>query len=742
MLKSLRSEKIIIKHSISGRLRVKVPALKESAVYRQNWLSMCEKIEGMGEVRSNMRCLSTVLLYDTTVLNAEELFSELERILTGIMDGVDLKTSEEQSSHRSLEENSSESWRFGALSILAAGAFVCKTIFKMVLGESLFTPLGAAVALFTLPLVSKAVKDTIDKKRINLHTFLGGSCLLAVFMGEALTALEILWITEGADLLKRIITEKSRSSIRNILEVAENEVFILKDGVEVAVTSSSLEVGEIIVLHTGEKIPVDATVVSGRALVNESAITGNSLQVEKKEGDKILSGTIVEEGLLRAEITAVGADTYLSYILRQVEDNLGNKAEIELIADKLAQNLVYIGFGATGLTYLFTASVVRAMTVMLIMACPCATVLAASSAITAALRSAAKRGILIKGGRYLEVVADTSVYCFDKTGTLTSSDPELSRIIAFNDFAEDDILGFALSAELHNQHPLARAIRHETSKRGIKRHQHAECDFVHGKGVRAVVEDDVICVGSYIFMEESGVYVLPHKSEGEELSRHGMMVVYVAFNYQLAGIIGFENCLRPELHETLLRLRECGVEHLHMLTGDSKFAAEHIAQRYNFDCCQHSLLPHQKYEIVKSLQEDGFTVVMVGDGINDGLALVQADVGIAMGVGGTDVALEAADIVLINDGLEDLYGLRVISRKTTDIVKQNFMLATGTNIIGTIMAAAGYINPFMAGLLHIGHTLGILANSSRLLRFPETRADFESKPSKGNLDNSEVVYLD
>ena len=738
-MKLLRSEDIIVKHCIRGRLRVKVPVLKKSAVYQQEWLRLCAKIEGLSEIRNNMKCYSTVLLYDTSILNTEDLLTELRKILRSVVTSSAVSSSGKNVSTRD-SESSSGGWRFGALSLLSGGVFVCKTIFKLTLRQTFLSPLGLAVSVLTLPLLGKAVSDTIAKKKINLHTFLGGTCLLAVFMGEALTALEILWITEGADLLKRIITEKSRNSIKNILEVVENDVFILQDGVEVAVAPSSLVVGDIIVLHTGEKIPVDATVINGQALVNESAITGNSLQAGKKEGDKILSGTIVEEGLLKAEVTAVGEDTYLSYILRQVEDNLGNKADIELIADKLAQNLVYIGFAATGLTYLLTASIIRAMTVMLVMACPCATVLAASSAITAALRSAAKRGILIKGGRYLEVISETSVYCFDKTGTLTSSEPELSRMIVLNDFTEEDILRFALSAELHNQHPLARAIRHEAQKRGIKRHLHTECDFVHGKGVRAVVGEDVIYIGSYIFMEESGVHVLPYMKEGEELSRHGMMVTYVACNSQLAGIIGFENCLRPKLSETLQNLRGSGVEHLHLLTGDSRFAAEHIAENYGFDCCHHSLLPHQKYEIVKQLQEEGLAVVMVGDGINDGLALVQADAGIAMGIGGTDVALEAADIVLINDGLEDLYGLRIISSKTADIIRQNFILATGTNVIGAIMAAVGYINPFMAGLIHIGHTLGILANSSRLLKFPDTGAGFETNTI--SVDDSEVVYLE
>lgn len=740
MLKSQQFKSgINIRHRSKGRLRIRISHFKKNPGLQQIWSERCSEIKEILNVRENLRCYCSVLEYDASLINEKDLLAELE-ILLGALPKENNNQVTNIESENDVNLSTKHSWSFAATSIVSGVALVCKSVFKIALSETFFSPLGIAVSLLTVPLITKAVKDTAESKRVTLHTFLGASCLLAVFMGEALTALEILWITEGADLLTDKITEKSRKSIKGILDVTAKDVFILKDGVEVEVPVSSLQPREVIVLHTGEKVPADAVITHGNATLNEAPITGNSLHISKKAGDKILSGTIIEEGLVHAEITAVGDNTYLSHILRQVEDNMGNRAPIELMADKLAHRLVRIGFVSTGLTLLLTGSIARAMTVMLVMACPCATVLAASSAVTAALRAAAQKGILIKGGRYLEKISDTSVYCFDKTGTLTTHEPELTKLLEYNGFTSEEILEMALSAEFHNQHPLAKAIRHEAKKHGIKPLAHNECDFVHGKGVRAVFDDFQIYIGSYLFMQEVGVDILPYKQTGEELARHGMMVTYIARDDKLAGILGFENCLRAGLTKTLTSLRNTGVEHMHMLTGDSKYAADYIAQLYGFDVCHHSLLPDQKEDIIKQLKESGLEVVMVGDGINDGLALVRADVGVAMGIGGTDVALEAADIVLINDGLDDLAGLRILSQKSKKIIHQNFALATSTNVVGAIMAAAGYMNPMMAGMLHILHTAGILLNSSRLLKFPVEAEVVENRTVCEQ--EAQVVYIE
>lgn len=713
---------------MTGRVRVELRALRRSSPAWSALEAECGKIPGVVSSRSNAACKSLAVCYD-------ENRTEQASLLDAIAELAKAWATEPQTAPTSsgaLPRNSCptcagesassirrKSVRFTLTSLTGAIPIAARLLFGITVRQTFFSPLGLAVAALSVPTIMRAVRGMRHKRALDLHVFLGGSCLLAVAMGEALTALEILWIHDGADLLAARVTDSARRSISNIVALSAKNAFILRDGVEVDVPAETLQVGDVIVLHTGERIPADAEVLHGHGNVNEAPITGNAIHVAKTVGDKLLSGTIIENGLLQARVLRVGRDTYLAHVLAQVEDNLANRAPVELLADRLAKRLVWTGLAATGATLLLSGSAMRALTVLLTMACPCATILAASSAVTAALQTAARRGILIKGGRYLEKISETGVYCFDKTGTLTTHEPELTSITPINDAQREEILRMAVSAELHNQHPLAMAVRHEARQQGIAPLPHSECDFVPGKGVRALVGQAEMHIGSALYLQEAGIEVEPHAAIAQQMSMRGLMVAYVAQDRCVIGILGFENCLRPGLRQTLTQLRKAGVEQMHLLTGDSTEAAELIGQRLGFDDVHASLLPHQKDEIIRQFQSEGSEVVMVGDGINDGLALVNADVGIAMGIGGAEVALEAADIVLVGDGLDDLTGLRLLSQKTRRIVQQNFLLATGTNLLGAALGAMGYINPLAAGAIHITHTLGILLNSARLLRFPE-----------------------
>ena len=737
------SVKIETRHNIKGRFRIRIRSLKRDYKLSDKLCNIFRDIEGVSFVRTNPRCNCFVINYEYKQVSISDLLAKM----TALADSVFNNTPKEQTTLKNssiipaLKIPSGISprlWRFMGLSLISGVVMVRKYFFKLAVYESFFTPLGLIVALATFPLIKDAVKEAKETKKLTLHTFLGGTCLLAVILGEAMTALEILWITEGAELLTDAITERSRKSISKILKISEKNTFILKDGVEVEVSAESLEVDDILVLNTGEKIPADAEIIKGQARLNEAPFTGNAVPVLKKCGDTILAGTIIDEGLVHARVKRVGNDTYLAHILQQVENTLENRAPMEVVADKLANKLIKIGFASTALTLALTGSLMRSFTVMLVMACPCATVLAASSAVSAALSAAARRGILIKGGCYLEKIGTTDLFCFDKTGTLTNHEPALCDIICFNGEERQNVLKYAFSAELHNQHPLAQAIRHEAETHGIKAHPHIECDYIHGRGVKAVLEEGEVLVGSLSFMKESGIDMKEYFLAGDEMAQHGMMTVYVIFNKKPLGVLGFENRLRSGLEDTFGKLRQDGVEHLYMLTGDSKYAAEFISDKLGFEKCYHSLLPEQKEQIIAEIKENEKSVTMLGDGINDGPALALADIGIAMGVGGSDVAIEAADIVLINDNLEELVLLRKLSHKTKKIANENFMLATGTNIIGAVMGATGIINPVAAGALHIIHTLGILANSARLLYVPQKSNSSYLLPKQ----SERVVYID
>ena len=352
---------------------------------------------------------------------------------------------------------------------------------------------------------------------------------------------------------------------------------------------------------------------------------------------------------------------------------------------------------------------------MLVMACPCATILAASTAVSAALNVAARRRILIKGGRYLEDISQADVLCFDKTGTLTTNMPELMSLINLNGMPDEDLLQLVYSTELHNSHPLALSIKHEAEKRGVKPIQHEVCEYYLGLGVRAEIHGEEILVGSRKLMQRHAIWTQDEMDQFEESEKRGLTLIFLARNRELIGALGFANRDREDVAGAVSRLKNDGFKKMVMITGDAKYSALEMACRLDFDECLYSVQPEEKAEVISRLKSEGAKVLMVGDGINDALALAEADIGVAMGAGGSEAAIEAADIALVQDDLSDVYYVRALSRKTLTIIRQNFWIATGTNIAGAAFGVLGLLSPVSAGLLHIGHTLGVLANSSRLL---------------------------
>ena len=576
--------------------------------------------------------------------------------------------------------------------------------------------------MFALPMVKRGIQK-LGEGRVTLESFLGGSIVAATLAGEAQAALEILWVTSGGELLQQWITARSRRAIRDILQATEKEAYILADGVEVSVPVEQVRPGDTVVLHTGEKIAVDGKVVKGEALVDESSITGEATFVTRTEGDKVFAGTFVRQGVIFVEARQVGDRTYLARILRMVEDSMENKAPIEGVADRLAKSVVKWGFAATLATLLLTRSPWRAFTVMLVMACPCATILAGSTAISAAMSAAAHRRILIKGGRYLEEAGKANVICFDKTGTLTTNEPDLKQIEIFDGFSEDDLLQLAYSTEIHNNHPVAIAIKREAEKRGIEPIGHDVCEYYLGKGVRSEIRRDEILVGSHKLMDQFSVAHAEVKTYLDKVKRQGLTLLFIAKNGELLGVVGIANRDRANVGAVVDFFRKDGFDKVSMVTGDSKYSALEVSCRLNFDECHYSVMPEEKSEIVAGLKSKGDKVLMVGDGINEALALTEADIGVAMGAGGSEVAIEAADIALVEDELKGVVYVRLLSKETIRVVRQNFWIAMGSNIAGVALRAMGLLSPLMAGLVHIAHTLGILANSSRLLNY-EPSPDF------------------
>jgi cation-transporting P-type ATPase C len=476
---------------------------------------------------------------------------------------------------------------------------------------------------------------------------------------------------------------------------------------------------------------VDGIVSGGEALLDEAHLTGRAEPEVRAPGDFIYAGSVLKFGNITVQATNVGEDTYISRMLHRVEDALSNRAPVERKADALARRLTLLGSVATLGTLLLTGQLVRALTVMILAACPCATALAASTAITAAIANAAKNRVLIKGGLYLERIGAIDCFSFDKTGTVTVESSVVDEIIDLGPQPDGNrVLTLAYAAEMRNPHPIARAIVNEAQKVGIPPPFATTSEIALGRGVSINMGDDVIVVGNVRLMEEQGIEVFRAMDHGRRFQDRGNTVVYVSKNGNLEGLIALSNEIRPGTATVVQSLRRDGVEEIHLVTGDLDPVAKTLSRELHLDGYGASLLPDAKARYIAELKKRGRETAMVGDGVNDALALSSADIGIAMGAGGSEVALEAADIALVDSDLTRLIMLRQLSRDTMRVIEQNYWLAVSTNLIGMALGATGRVGPVIAGLIHIIHTLGIMVNSSGLLTWEKTTLDQEAARSE------------
>ncbi|MBW2707991.1 MAG: cadmium-translocating P-type ATPase [Deltaproteobacteria bacterium] len=726
-----KSRKITIKNRIPGRLRLKVPSIRFSSANAdalENLLLSHELVKS-AEVRSKSG--SVILLFDPDKVPGDTVLDLVRSALSGPLSlsfpdasgqaacGLECRTCRPVAKlgqkRKSMVGRVVE---VVAITLFVGFILIRKLVFKAPLAQGVFSVVAGVALVGAIPLFRHALDDLRQGKSMSLFPFLAATCLLAIFVGEAMTALEVIWILRVGMLLEDYVAEQSRRAISEILQVATKDTYILIDGVEIQTPVDQLLKGDVLVLHTGEKIPVDGVVLTGEALVDEAHITGRAEPELRRTDDPVFAGTIVQKGVIQIRADKVGDDTYLCRILHLVEDAIENRAPAEKQADILAARLFRLGAFATVATLLLTADPVRAFTVMLVMACPCATVLAASTAVTAALANAARNHILIKGGLHLEMVGKADGFFFDKTGTITAEIPEVLEVIPRTpNQTAARILKTAAIAEIHNEHPMARAVMDAAAAYGIKPESHAACEFVLGKGVMAKADGDEILVGNDRFMTDRDISVNYFQKKAEARIQQGHTVLYVAKNEKLQGVIVVANAVRPDAKAVLDWLRKDGASFLFLGTGDTGLVAESIAGSLGFDDYQGDLLPEDKADYVEKFEKEGKRLVMIGDGVNDALALSKATVGVAMGAGGAEVAIEAADIALVDSNLERLVTLRQLSHRTLRTIEQNYYLATGTNVLGVILGAGGLLSPVMAGMLHIVHTFGILINSSRLLNW-------------------------
>lgn len=525
--------------------------------------------------------------------------------------------------------------------------------------------------------------------------------------------------------LEAIAKGKTSEAIKKLIGLQAKKATVVRDGKEVEVDVGEVRVGDVIVVKPGEKIPVDGIVIEGESYVDESMITGEPIPNLKRVGDEVVGGTINKNGVLKIRATRVGSETVLAQIIKLVEEALGSKPPIQRLADKIVTYFIPVVLSIAIGSFVYWYFIAKApalfafttLVAVLVIACPCAFGLATPTALTVGMGKGAELGILIKNGEALEIARKVSVVVFDKTGTLTKGKPEVTDVIAFSDGGEREVLKIAASAEKRSEHPLAEAILRKAKSEGIEIEEPEKFEFLAGKGVVASLNGDRILVGSRQLMIEKG---LSFDGKVEEVLRkleeEAKTAILVALNGRIVGVIGIADTIKETAKEAIEELHKMGKK-VAMMTGDNRRVAEAIARKLGIDEVLAEVLPHQKAEEVKKLQEKGEIVAFVGDGINDAPALAQADLGIAMG-SGTDIALESGDIVLMRDDLRDVVAAIQLSEKTLSKIKQNLFWAMIYNT-SLIPVAAGALYPIFgvvfkpefAGLAMAMSSVSVVTNS-------------------------------
>jgi len=567
-----------------------------------------------------------------------------------------------------------------------------------------------AVAFGLYSLVKTAITDLVKERKIGTEIFITIAVIVSVLGKEYLAGAVVLMIILIAEYIASASGEKARASIKELIGSVPKTAIVKKDGKEETKQIDDLKIGDIILVKAGEKIPVDGKVKAGTASVNQAPITGESVLQEKTAGSDAFAGTIVELGALDIEMTKAGKDTVFSRIITLVEEAESEQAPIEKFTDKVASWLIPIVFIFVGAVYFYTRDV-KIVIALLIFTSPAELGLATPLVTIAAIARAAREGILIKGGLFLEELAKVTTIVFDKTGTLTVGSPSVNKVeIIDTAFTENQLVQIAAAVDRRSSHPLAKSILTYADKLKLSYGEPENFEVVKGRGVSATIEGRPVLFGNKLYTQEKKIAI---SKTAENLTDTAL---YLSVNNKLAGIFYISDAIREGAKEMVQGLRQTGINNIVMLTGDNPETAKHVSTAVGISDFKANLLPEDKIKIVKELQGKGEKVAMVGDGINDAPALVQANIGIAMGAVGTEAAMEAADIVLMQDNLEKIARARAISKRAFRTIKENIIVGVGVvHITGIVLVLLHILGPVQAAAIHLLPDTLVFINSIKLL---------------------------
>lgn len=575
-----------------------------------------------------------------------------------------------------------------------------------------------AIILCGIPIILEAIIGLITEFDIKADVLVSLALIASVCIGEDFAAGEVAFIMQIGGLLEELTVAKARAGIEKLVHLTPQTARIITNGTEKLVQAEQVKIGDVLRVLPGETIPVDGIITKGQTSINQAVMTGESLPVDKGIGDEVSSGTVNQFGAFEMQATKVGEDSSIQRMIKLVQSADAGKAKIVGIADRWATWIVVIALTAAFLTWLISGEIIRAVTILVVF-CPCALVLATPTAIMAAIGNATKHGFLVREGDALERLAKVKKVAFDKTGTLTYGTPEVSAVKCVNKkYTEEQIFALAASAEQYSEHPLGKAIvRCYKQKNNDNLLQTEEFQMIPGRGVSAMVDKSSVLAGNREMLSERWIEV--HKETQDEIESYvqkGSTVIFVAVEKELAGYVVLNDTLRSESANMIQELKKLKVQPI-LLTGDNENAATTIAKMVHIDEVKAKCLPEDKLNWIAKYQQEKEVVCMIGDGINDAPALKKAEVGIAMGSVGSDIAVDAADIALVDDEVKELPHLLTLSKRMMITIKCNLSFSLGLNFLAIILAITGILNPVVGALVHNAGSVLVIVNSALLLKW-------------------------
>lgn len=573
-----------------------------------------------------------------------------------------------------------------------------------------------AIVLCGIPIIIDAIKGLIASFDIKADVLVSIALIASVIIGEIFAAGEIAFIMQLGALLEELTVAKARAGIEKLALLTPTTARRITNGAEEIVPAEKVEVGDVLRVLPGETVPVDGTIVSGRTSIDQAAVTGESLPVDKGVGDEVSSGTINRFGAFEMKATRVGEDSCIQRMIRLVQSADAGKAKIVGLADRWATWIVVIALSAAAITWIVTGEIIRAVTILVVF-CPCALVLATPTAVMAAIGNAAKHGFLVKEGDALERLAYISHIAFDKTGTLTYGKPEVAAVVSASDkYTEKLLYETAARAELLSEHPLGKAVADGYKKKyGAAPKRPDAFEALPGLGISAKIDGRHILAGNLKLLKQNNISVGRSIEDAAEYVNEGCALIYLASDGEAVGLIALSDTLRENAPETVARIKRGGITPV-LMTGDNENSAGHIAKAVGIDELYANCMPEDKLKIIDDYADKGEKFCMIGDGINDAPALKKAFAGIAMGGVGSDIAVDAADIALINDDIKEIPHLLRLSKRMMTTIKLNLTFSMALNFAAIVLAITGVLNPVVGALVHNAGSVLVILNSATLLK--------------------------